>query len=68
MFRRHDHVEGHVTAEDPKPPEHGVLVALITATLTTIATGLATWGVEELRAKFGSKRTKGTDDERGRGT
>jgi hypothetical protein len=41
----------------PVPDDRRVLaIAVITAACTTVVTALATWAVEELRAKYGSKK------------
>lgn len=47
-------------AQDPKPPSKGEQIALAVAIagLSALTTGLITWGVEELKHRFGSKKEK----------
>lgn len=42
-----------MTREEPAPPPSSIAVAVATAALTTLATALATWAVDELRARYG---------------
>lgn len=43
--------------DDPKQPSKGEQIALAVAiaALSTLASGLISWGVEELKHRFGSK-------------
>jgi len=43
--------------DDPKQPSKGEQIALAVAiaALSTLASGLVSWGVEELKHRFGSK-------------
>lgn len=43
---------------EPPPPtdRRAVTIAIVTAAAPTFATALATWAVDELRAKYGTKR------------
>lgn len=41
--------------QDNPGPKEQITVAVAIAALSALATGLITWGVDELRQKFGSK-------------
>lgn len=43
--------------QDPKNPSRGetIVIAVAIAALSTLASGLVSWGVDELRSRFGSK-------------
>lgn len=41
-----------ILTADPKPPT--IAVTVLTAALTTAATLLVTWGIDELRSKYGT--------------
>ncbi len=44
----------HVMCDDPTPePGHEVVKAVAIAALTTMASALATWAVDELRERYG---------------
>jgi len=58
---------------DPPPDDENddardLVYAVATAALTALVTGLVSWGVDELRARYGSKDSnpKGGDDARPR--
>lgn len=44
-------------AQDPKQPSKGeqIAMAVTIAALSTLASGLVSWGIEELKHRFGSK-------------
>lgn len=44
-------------AQDPKQPtkREQVVLAVTIAALSTLASGLVSWGIEELKLRFGSK-------------
>lgn len=46
--------------EDPKQPSRReqIMLAVTVAALSTLASGLVSWGVEELKLRFGSKTKK----------
>lgn len=44
--------------DDPTPPAPSLAVIIITAAATAFATALATWAVDELRAKYGTAPAK----------
>lgn len=50
--------------QDPKNPSKGeqIAMAVAIAALSTLASGLVSWGVEELRSRFGSKAKDEKDD------
>lgn len=53
-----------ILTTDPPPPSNAqtIAVAVITAALTAAATQIITWGVDEMRARYGTaKRESGED-------
>ena len=50
-------LEDNAQDDKPKPVEQ-VTVAVVTVALTTLASGLVSWAVHELRTAFGSKPDK----------
>jgi len=42
-------------APPPPSPKEQIVVAVVIAGLSALATGLITWGVDELKQRFGSK-------------
>ena len=50
--------------DDPKQPSRGeqIGMAVAIAALSALATGLVSWGVEELKHRFGSKPEEQEDN------
>lgn len=42
--------------EDPKDPSKTIVIAAITAAVTALMTSLVTWGLDELRHKYGTHK------------
>lgn len=50
--------------DDPKQPSRGeqIGMAVAIAALSTLASGLISWGIEELKHRFGSKPEEKSND------
>ncbi len=56
IFERDDDDDDDDDFDPITPPGRTVLLAVVTAAVTTLVTSLVTWGIDEVRAKFGSTK------------